>query len=296
MGQADADPTCAPPCANPTRPALELPAGSCDAHCHVFGPQARFPFTPGSSLRPPDVPRERLLALHDYLGFERAVVVQSVCHGFDHRAMIDVIRGRPDRYRGVALLHPDVTMGEIRRLAAESVCGVRLGFMPHLGHRTTIEEVRRTARLIAGVNWHMELHMTGVDLIELEDDIARLDVRVVIDHMGRIALGSDRAGEAVEALIRLVDTGNVWVKLSVPERISRGEYPYDDALTLARMLAAHAPERMVWGTDFPHPNIAGVMPDDGRQVDLISLIAPSHDARLQMLVGNPIELFGFPAV
>jgi 2-pyrone-4,6-dicarboxylate lactonase len=264
---------------------VDLPAGAIDAHCHVFGPAAVFPFAPERTFTPPDVPLAALQAKHAQLGLARAVIVQSACHGHDHAALLDALGRFPDRYRGVALIRPDTPAAEIAALDAAGVCGFRLNFMPHLGADPAEADVRAMVDLTPG--WHVSVHVAGDGIRDYAELIASLPGPVVIDHMARV----DPASDAVDALLALLDTGRVWVKLSAADRIS--DPPYAEGAALAARLFAHAPERCVWGTDFPHPNHQEPIPDDGALVGLLATIAPSAPDRERLLVTNPAALFGF---
>lgn len=286
-------PTIAPPHPAPRRPHLALPDGAVDAHCHIFGPHARFPYAEGRTFTPPDAPRESLRALHDHLGIARALIVQSACHGTDHSALLDALAWGSGRYRGVALLRPDATVEEVARLDAAGVCGARFNFLPHLGGYPPAEVIRRTEALVAPFGWHFGIHVTGPDLIACEELIRSIRAPVVIDHIARFDVRDGMAGAAFQLLLRLLDLPTVAVKLSGIDRLTRQGPPYADAIAFARAIAAHAPDRVVWGTDWPHPNHQGPIPDDGALVDAIAEIAPSPDARRKLLVDNPVRLFGF---
>jgi 2-pyrone-4,6-dicarboxylate lactonase len=259
----------------------------------VFGPAHLFPYPADAAFAPPDVPAQQVLALHERLGFERAVVVQSSAHGTDHRALLDLLERAGGRYRGVALVAPGAAAGDLAALDAAGIRGARLHFAPHLGADPDAARIRRVADLVRGLGWHLELHLTGTGVVDLETRIAGLDVPVVIDHMARFDLAEGAGGPAVSALRRLLDTGRVWVKVSGVDRLSRTGPPYSDAVALAALLVAHAPERTLWGTDFPHVNIVGDPPDDALLVDLIEVIAPGRRERERLLVQNPAEFFGF---
>ncbi|HWK44428.1 MAG TPA: amidohydrolase family protein [Stellaceae bacterium] len=287
-------PTIPPPLDTPSAPRLTLPGLSCDSHVHIFGPHARFPYAPTRTFTPHDVPASRLRALHDGLGIVRAVLVQSACHGTDHAAVLDALADAPDRYRAVALLAPDTAAADIRRLDDAGFRGVRLHFLPHLGRAPDPDAVRAMVRLIRPFGWHIALHVTGRDLVEHHGLIATLEAPVIIDHMGRVDAAEGADGAGFTQLRRLIGAGHVWVKLSGADRVTQRDYPYEDAVALARILAKDAPERVLWGSDFPHPNIRGAMPDDGKLVDLIAEIAPDETARRRMLVDNPATVFGFP--
>ncbi|WP_067464034.1 amidohydrolase family protein [Actinomadura macra] len=284
----------APPHPNPTVPDLRLPPRSCDAHCHIFGPGAVFPYPEDRAYDTPDVTKEDLRRRHDLLGLDRAIIVQSAAHGTDHAALLDALRSDGDRYRGVALVTPRTAPAEVAELHEAGVRGVRLQFMPHLGPAPTPGELRAVLDLVRPYGWHVAFHIAGNAVVDMFDTLRSTGLPAVIDHMARVDLGAGLAGAQVRALRRLLDTGDVWVKLSAPERLSAGGPPYADATELARVLAAQAPERCLWGTDFPHPNVPE-MPDDGLLVDLIEQIAPDEDTRHRILVTNPAHLVGFPA-
>ena len=284
----------APPHPHPKAPDLRLPPGSCDAHCHIFGPGHVFPYAEGRVYDAPDVSREDLRRRHELMGVERAIIVQSAVHGFDHSALLDALRAAPDRYRGVALLGPRTTPEEVAELHRAGVRGVRVQFMPHLGPGPTPEELRTVLDLVRPYGWHVAFHIAGNAVVDMFHTIRSTRLPAVIDHMARVDLGTGLDGAQVRALRGLLDSG-VWVKLSAPERLSAEGAPYADAIELARVLAAHAPERCLWGSDFPHPNVRE-MPDDGVLVDLLERIVPDEGARRRLLVDNPAELVDFPEV
>jgi 2-pyrone-4,6-dicarboxylate lactonase len=281
------EPDILPPVADPTPPRLALPPGSCDAHCHVFGPHAVFPYASERTFTPADAPKERLFALHRLLGIERTVIVQSACHGTDHAALLDALAAAKGRARGIALITPHTAAEEIARLAAAGVRGFRVNFMPHLGEPPSREAVEAMLALGEPHGWHVQVHVAGRGILDYAELIAALPGTVVIDHMARVDLGDE---EAIRALLELLDSGRVWVKLSGADRIAR-EPDLSDAAALARRLLEHAPERALWGTDFPHPNHRGPVPDDGALVDLLEQIAPGEAALRRLLVDNPAELF-----
>lgn len=288
-----AEPTCPPPNPSPTRPRIKLPALSCDSHFHIFGPGKVFPYAAQRAFTPHDAPKGGLFALHAFLGFERGIFVQSSCHGTDHAAVLDALKDAKGRYRGVALLAPETPGQEIARLNDAGFCGVRFHFLPHLGAAPSYDAMRSVMRLIAPHGWHVAIHVTGKDLLAHLDFIRSIEARVVIDHIARLDVAEGVTGAGFTALRRLLDGGRVWVKLSGTDRVSKQAPPFRDAVALARALAEHAPERVVWGTDWPHPNIDQHMPNDGQLVDSIAEIAPTESARRRMLVDNPAELFGF---
>jgi 2-pyrone-4,6-dicarboxylate lactonase len=288
----DLTPTIAPPDPNPRKPRFVPPPLACDSHFHVFGPHSKFPYAPDRPFTPTDATKEDLFKLHQFLGFQRGVFVQSTCHGSDHRVLVDLLAAGEGRYRGVALIKPSMQQAEIDRLDDAGVRGVRLHFFPRLGEPMSLADMRRVIELVEPNGWHIAIHTGGDGLVELYDFIRSIDASVVIDHIGRVDIGEGLHGKAFSVLRRLLDTGNVWVKLSGTDRIAKQAYPYADAVPFARELATHAPERVVWGTDWPHPNHSA-MPNDGDLVDLIPEIAPDAKTRKLMLVDNPAKLFGF---
>lgn len=286
---------CPPPLEHPSTPSVHLPPHATDSHCHVFGPHARFPYAEERTFTPVDVPRERLRVLHDHLGFERALIVQSACHGEDHSALLGALATSGGRYRGVALVRPATDPAQIAAWADAGICGARLNFLPHLGGVPPRETVFAVVGLIEPHSWHLSVHVahTGItDHFDLVQALARR-LPVVIDHMARVDLAQGLDGPDVRSLLRLLDSGRVWVKLSGADRLSGGPVPASAAVALARRLAVHAPERVVWGTDFPHPNLAGDPPDDGVLVDTLAEVAAEPRLRQQLLVDNPAQLFGW---
>ena len=274
-----------------------LPRGACNAHVHVFGPRGRFPYAADAPFVPEhDAPKEALFALNDRLGLERCVVVQSTCHGFDNRAAEDAVAARPGSYRAVALLPTDVADAELRRLDGAGFRGVRFNFMGHLGNATPMAEVLALAGRIEPLGWHLQIHGDPRLLTDLAADLRRSPVPVVIDHMGRIdaALGLDQP--AFRALLALMADERFRVKVSGCERASRQAPPYADALPFARTLVAEFGDRVLWGTDWPHPNLSGPMPDDAQLVALLGEIAPDEASLRRLLVDNPQRLYRFEAL
>jgi len=276
----------------PSRPKLELPAGACDAHVHVFGPRGIFPFAANRPFTPADAPKEKLFALHAMLGIRHCVIVQSTCHGFDNRVVADAIAAKKGDYCGVALLSATVEDSELKRLDALGFCGVRFNFMTHLGRGAGIEEAIALSKRLAKLGWHLQVHFEAALIDELAPWLKRSAVPVVIDHMGRVdaSLGLDQP--AFRRLLELMRDSRFRVKVSGSERISRRPSPWEDAIPFARTLVAEFGDRCFWGSDWPHPNLAAV-PDDGVLVDLLSEIAPSEKQRKALLVDNPRSFYRF---
>ncbi|WP_111827047.1 amidohydrolase family protein [Achromobacter sp. HZ01] len=286
-------PDCRPPLASPSRPSHALPPGACDAHCHVFGPAAVFPYAEGRSYTPPDAPYEAMAALHARLGVERAVLVQANCHGADHGALLDALARSGGRYRGVALLGAHATGEEVARLHAAGVRAARFNFVPHLGGAPDPAVFDHVVKLIAPFGWHLCLHLDGAMLPGLLPRLTALPLPFVIDHMGRLKAADGLASPAMRAMLALAEVPQAWVKVSGIDRIASGRRPYAEGLPFVRALAEALPDRCLWGTDWPHPNVAGDMPDDGELVDLLFQACPDAALRRRILVDNPARLYGF---
>ena len=284
-----------PPLDNPAAPTFRLPPLACDCHVHVYGPEQRFPYAPERPYTPPDAPVERLEALHRLLGVERVVVVQATVHGLDNRAMLDAVARDPRRRRGVALLAPATPAAELERLHAAGVRGVRFNFVRHLGGAPDLSAVLTLAKAIAPLGWHVQLHLDAPDLLGYRAFLDELPLPFVIDHMGRTLVEDGPEQPALIQLLDLLKDERAWVKLSGPERIStclsRGRPPYADVVPYAQRLIAAAPDRVVWGTDWPHPNVRE-MPDDGWLVALLPHYGGPQTLH-KLLVDNPARLYGY---
>ncbi len=285
--------TCAAPDPNPIKPRAALPAGACDAHCHVFGPADRFPYAPDRSYTPPDAPFERLRQLHDWLGLSRAVIVQASCHGDDNTAMLDAIARSEGRYLGVAIVNGNETDEQLADLHAGGVRAVRFNFVQHLGGAPDLEVFDKTVERLEGLGWHVVLHLDAQDIVTYSDRIKRLKVPFVIDHMGRVQAAKGLDQEPFKALLELMRNPLAWVKVCGGERVSVGKRPFTDAIPFARTLIEAAPDRVLWGTDWPHPNISKDMPNDGELVDLMLDFCETPELRQKLLVDNPLKLFDF---
>lgn len=274
----------------PSKPKFVLPSGAWDSHSHVFGPKAIYPVDPSWPVRA-DAPREMLFALHAILGIERCVIVHSAMHGLDNRVVEDALAAKGGAYLGVALLAPDVSSAELKRLDALGFRGVRYNFMRHLKKEATLDEVLALAPRLADVGWHLQIHVESEMIAEVGPRLAAAPVPIVVDHMGRIdaSAGIDQAPFA--ALMRMMESRNVWCKVSGCDRITRTGPPYADAAVFAAKLVAAYSDRVVWGLDWPHPNHQGPIPDDGELVDLIAKIAPTNEAMTKLMVTNPTRLY-----
>ena len=272
------------------KPRFKLPPGATDAHCHVFGPGDKFPYAPNRRYTPEDAPKEMLAALHAHLGVERTVIVQASCHGSDNAAMLDAIASDPKRYRGVAIVDASFGDAEYKGLHDGGVRGARFNFVKHLGGRPDMELFHRTVERIKGMGWHVVLHVDAPDIIPLSEMIRKLPLPFVIDHMGRVP-GKDGVNQPpLQALLELAKMENCWIKVCGAERISMP--PYAAAVPIARALVEAAPQRVLWGTDFPHPN-ATHEADEADLVDLVPRYALEALAQRRLLVDNPARLYGF---
>jgi len=264
-----------------------------DAHCHVFGPGAQFPYAPERRYTPCDAPKEKLFGLRDYLGFERNVIVQATCHGADNRGLVDALHAADGRARGVATVTAGITPEELAALDAAGVRGVRFNFVKRLVDTTPRAVLEQIAERVAPLNWHVVIYFEAAELPELYTFFASLPTTVVVDHMGRPDVTRSVDGPEFELFVKLMqEHPNIWSKVSCPDRLSKTGPPgYDDVVPFARRIVAAFPERVLWGTDWPHPNLKTHMPDDGALVDFIPQVAPTAQLQRQLLVDNPMRLY-----
>lgn len=275
---------------NPIKPSLALPAGACDAHCHVFGPGDRFPYHPDRAYTPPDAPKEALKKLHDFLGIERAVIVHASCHGVYMDATLDAIAWSNGKYRGTSVVSPDISDGELQRYHDRGIRAVRFNFVRHLESVPDPDTVKRMAERIKPMGWHLVVHLDAQDIGQLSRLLLGLPVPFVIDHMGRVKSDLGLAQPAFQQLLDLMKHEQAWVKVTGPERVSTSGPPFTDAIPFARALIEAAPDRVLWGTDFPHPNVRH-MPNDGHLVNLLGMMAPDPDTLEKIVVDNPTRLY-----
>jgi len=287
------DPNYMPFHPNPSKPTFRLPAGAVDAHCHVFGPGEVFPYSPDRKYTPCDAPAERLFALRDYLGFSRNVIVQASCHGPDNRALVDALRKAGDKARGVAVLDPSVTDAELKALDEAGVRGTRFNFLPRLADEAPHEVYRAIAARVAKLGWHIVVYFEAHDLERLRSLLTGFPTRIVVDHLAVPDVSKPiDANPDFDAFQQLMaDHDNIWVKVTCPERISKLGPPYDDFVPYGRALVDRFPDRVIWGTDWPHPNMRTHMPDDGKLVDMIPKIATTPQKQQSLLVDNPMRLY-----
>jgi 2-pyrone-4,6-dicarboxylate lactonase len=286
--------------AGPSKPRFKVPQGAVDAHCHIFGPGAEFAYAPERKYTPCDASKAQLFALRDHLGFSRNVIVQATCHGTDNSAMADALKASAGKARGVATVRRDVMDAELHALHEAGVRGVRFNFIKRLVDFTPKDELMEIAGRISGLGWHVVVYFEAVDLPDLWDFFTTLPTAVVVDHMGRPDVSKAIDGPEFALFIKfMTENPNVWSKVSCPERLSISgppalngeERPYRDVVPFARRIVEMFPERVLWGTDWPHPNLKGHVPDDGLLVDFIPRIATTPEFQRKLLVENPMRLY-----
>jgi 2-pyrone-4,6-dicarboxylate lactonase len=287
-------PTCKAPDPNTRKPEFRPPPGACDAHCHIFGPGDCYAYAPERTYTPPDAPLSRFKELQSILGLSRAVLVNASCHGRDNTVIVDAIAQSNGKYRGVANADDSFSEREFQTLHQQGVRGVRFNFVKHLGGVPDMDEFRTVLALIQPLGWHLDLHFDAGDLLQFDALLSSLPVPFIIDHMGRVPTSQGLEQAPFKQLLKLLRTNErCWVKISGSERISSAGPPFTDAVPFAQALLAAAPERILWGTDWPHPNISKHMPNDGALVDLIPLMMPERAMQQQVLVHNPHRLYRF---
>lgn len=278
---------------SPSNPNFVPPAGAVDAHCHVFGPGDLFPFAPERKYTPCDASKDQLWALRDQLGFSRNVVVQATCHGADNRAMIDALQSSNGLARGVATIKGSITDEELAAMHQAGVRGVRFNFVKRLVDALPFDSLASIAERIAPLGWHIVIYFEAQDLPEYYNFFTSLPTTVVVDHMGRPDVSGPVTGGEFDLFMKLMgDNQNFWSKVTCPERLSlEGPPHYSDVIPFARHVVESCPDRVLWGTDWPHPNMKTHTPDDGKLVDFIPLIAPTAELQQKLLVDNPMRLY-----
>lgn len=278
---------------SPSKPTFIPPRGAVDAHCHVFGPGHLFPFAPERKYTPCDASKDQLWALRDFLGFSRNVIVQATCHGADNRALVDALNCSGGLARGVATVKASVSDNELEQLHAAGIRGVRFNFVKRLVDVLPVDELRSIAERIKYLGWHIVIYFEAQELPQLYDFLTTLPTTVVVDHMGRPDVGKALSGPEFQLFVQLMrEHENFWSKVSCAERLSNlGPPTYDDVMLFARCIVENFPDRVLWGTDWPHPNMKSHMPDDGQLVNMIPRIAPTDDLQQKLLVSNPMRLY-----
>jgi 2-pyrone-4,6-dicarboxylate lactonase len=275
----------------PSKPRFIPPPGAIDAHCHVFGPQARFPFSAKAKYLPEDAGPEMLFALRDRLGFTRNVIVQASCHGTDNAATLDAIARSEGQARGVAVVDPMIAEAELAALHAGGMRGIRFNFLKRLVDDAPKERFLEVARRLPA-GWHVVIYFEADILEGLRPFMDAIPVPLVIDHMGRPDVTQGPDGADMKAFRRLLDSRNdIWFKATCPDRLDPAGAPWDNFVAAVAPLVADYPDRALWGTDWPHPNMQDAIPDDGHLVDVVPRIAPTAELQHKLLVENPTRLY-----
>ena len=277
---------------NPSKPKYQPPPGAVDAHCHVFGPEATFPFAPKRKYTPCDAPKETLFQRRDFLGFDKNVIVQATCHDTDNRALVDALVNSNGKATGVAFVGEEITDAELKELDRAGVKGVRFNFIKRLVDSTPKDVMQRIAARIAKLDWHVVVYFEHADLDEMGAFLTSLPTTLVFDHMAcpDVAKGVEHAN--FQRFLEFLDRNtNCYTKVTCPERFSLAGPPYDDVVPFARVIVERFPDRVLWGTDWPHPNMKNEAPDDGVLVDMIPKIAPTAALQKALLVDNPMRLY-----
>ena len=277
---------------NPKKPKLKAPPGACDSHIHLFGPVAKYPFAADSPYMAHEASPETFIALQDTLGLSTAVIVSPGGYGRDTSLLADVLAKYPKRFRGIALVRDDIPDAELARLTRLGVRGMRM--MSHKRGQHVPNYSPEIAARVHEHGWHIQFYPHGTDIVEYADKLLALRNPIVLDHFASIPANGGTEQPAVKAVLRMLDSGKVWLKLSGPMRCTAEPPPYPSLTPLARLFVKHAPERMVWGSDWPHVNLDGmVMPNDGDLLDLLAEWVPDEATRNRILVQNPNALYGF---
>ncbi len=277
---------------NPKKPNFQLPKGAVDAHCHVFGPSPEFPFAPERKYTPCNAGKDKLFELRDYLGFERNVIVQATCHGRDNSAMVDACRAAGELARGVASVRSDITASELGEMHEAGVRAVRFNFVKRLVDATPREVFLEIAGKIQEFGWSTVVYFEASDLADLQPFLQQLPGIIVVDHMGRpdVTKGVDHP-DFQRFMDLMSGNENMWCKVTCPERLTVAGPPYEDVVPYCKAIVQEFENRVLWGTDWPHPNMKSHMPDDGALVDYIPQIADTSAQRQKLLVTNPMRLY-----
>ncbi|WP_428409027.1 amidohydrolase family protein [Hyphococcus sp.] len=277
----------------PSKPKFTPPPGAVDAHCHVFGPGHEFPFAPERKYTPCDASKHQLYALRDHLGFSRNVLVQATCHGADNRATMDAVMSSGGKAKGIASVKPSVSDEELELLNANGIKGIRFNFVKRLVDPLPPAVLAKLVERINRFGWHIVIYFEAPELPELYDFISNINTIVVVDHMGRPDVTKDVDGLEFSLFQKLMEENDhIWSKVTCPERLSQSGPPtYDDFVPFAQRIVERFPDRVLWGTDWPHPNLKSHMPDDAWLVDMIPRIAPTQTLQQKLLVDNPMRLY-----
>ena len=278
---------------NPRKPKFKVPQGAVDAHCHVFGPASKFPFAPERKYTPCDASKDQLFGLRNFLGFERNVIVQASCHGTNNDALEDALLSSNNLARGVAVVSPDITDSDLKRLDAAGVRAVRFNFLKRLVDNAPRDIFHKIAKKIANLGWHVVVYIEAEDLEDLVPFLLSLPTDIIFDHMARPNVTTGLNSPNFTLFQKIMENEKFWCKTSCPERLSKEgpERNYSDILPFMRLLIEKYSERVLWGTDWPHPNMKSHMPDDGKLVDILEEIAPTPELQTKLLVDNPMRLY-----
>jgi predicted TIM-barrel fold metal-dependent hydrolase len=271
-----------------------MPAGACDCHVHVYGPAHRFPFLPEKAARSFEAPKDDLEAMHAAIGVDRCVIVHVPAHGTDMAVTLDAMSSSDREVRAVALVDDRITDGRLEALHSAGVRGIR--YSPTLdGRPLDAGTLRRMADRVVPLGWHFLLHFKDNAILDYAALLDGLSVPFVLDHFGGIdPAGGGTEQESFRLVAKHLQNGNGWIKISAIEKVSRQAYPFDDVAEIARALVSLAPDRVLWGTDWPHPAVGPQGPtNDGDLVDLIPTYVSDDKAQQRMLVDNPNRLYGF---
>lgn len=283
---------CPGPDRHPSRPTFIMPKGACDTHVHVFGPQAQFPFSDQRSYTPEDCTYEDLVQLHAVLGIDRAVIVHGGAHGIDNRATLAALDRNPSRLRGVAVIPSGLPQNELADMHRRGMRGCRMSTVVSGG--ATFEHLDRLASETFDLGWHLVLHFHAAsELIDIAPQLRATRSSFVLDHLARISAAEGVDSEPFRTLLQLLDTDRCWVKLASLYRLSAEPYPHRDMLPMIEKIVALRPDRILWGSNWPHPICPVAMPNDGDLVDLIPLWLPDARSQKLALVDNPTSLYGF---
>jgi predicted TIM-barrel fold metal-dependent hydrolase len=291
-----AAPLCAAPDPNPRKPRFAFPPKACDTHAHICGPIERFAYAERRVYTPPDTLLPAYRHMLDTLGVERAVLVQPSVYGADNTVMLDAMAALGPRARGVAVVEDNVSDAELERLNSAGVRGVRVNVVDVPAHEKGVIPMAPLAALanrIRRFGWHVEFLMHADEFPDLDRTFADFPVDVVLGHLGYIKTDKGTGDSGFQALLRLMQRGRAWVKLTGPYRISTGALPHADTNAFAHALLEAAPDRVVWGSDWPHVMVKGAMPNDGDLADLLLQWVPDQALREKVLVTNPARLYGF---
>ncbi len=276
----------------PSKPKFVVPQGAVDAHCHVFGPAAKFPYSPARKYTPCDASKEQLFALRDHLGFSRNVIVQASCHSTDNRALVDALETAGELARGIAFVDETITEHELKEMDRAGVRGVRFNFVKRLVDTVPTEKLKAIADKIRPLGWHVVVYFESQDIDDVTPFLESLNMTVVIDHMGRPDVTKGVDSQEFGKFISLMERNpDIWSKVSCPERLTQTPPDYSDVVPFAKTLVELFPNRVLWGTDWPHPNMKSHTPDDGHLVDVIPQIATTTEQQKALLVTNPMKLY-----